>query len=225
MANPKIKAIIFDFDGLILDTETPDFRTWQAIYREHGFELPQEEWAKIVGGYGAATFDAARHLSNLSQGRLDSVSLRERHVAESHALTRAQPIMPGVLEYIQEAKRLGLKLAIASSSDRAWVHGHAGRLGVFDHFEHVICSEDVGPGRTKPHPDLFLKALERLGVRNDQAIALEDSPNGVKAAHAAGLFVVAVLNPVTSLLSIENANLTLTSLTDLSLPELLNQVQ
>ena len=220
-----IKALIFDFDGLILDTETPEYQVWQNIYREHGFELPHDEWGKIIGGYGISTFDAAEHLSLLLQRQLDSVSLRDRHRLESTALTLSQPILPGVMDYLHEAKRLGLQLAIASSSDRAWVHRHAGRLGVLSFFDHVICSEDVGAGRTKPYPDLFLKALERLGVGNDQAIALEDSPNGVKAARAAGLFVVAVTNPVTSLLSIENANLTLTSLADLPLPELLNQVQ
>src|SRR6185436_79331 len=91
----RIKALIFDFDGLILDTETPDYQTWQSIYREHGFELPHEEWGKIVGGWGISTFDAAEHLSLLSQGRLDSVSLRDRHRAENHTLIHAQPILPG----------------------------------------------------------------------------------------------------------------------------------
>jgi beta-phosphoglucomutase-like phosphatase (HAD superfamily) len=80
-------------------------------------------------------------------------------------------------------------------------------------------------GRTKPNPDLFLMALERLRVRKDEAIVFEDSPNGVKAARLAGIFVVAVLNPVTSLLSFENANLTLSSLKDLSLGELLDKVK
>ncbi|HKY56232.1 MAG TPA: hypothetical protein VJM08_18080, partial [Anaerolineales bacterium] len=75
----RIKALIFDFDGLILDTETPDFRVWQAIYQEHGFELPHDEWGKIVGGWGLSFFDAAEHLTLLSQGRLDTLSLRDRH--------------------------------------------------------------------------------------------------------------------------------------------------
>ena len=221
----RVKALIFDFDGLILDTETPDFQVWQAIYREHGFELPRDEWAKIVGGYGISTFDAAEHLSGLSQGRLDSVSLRDRHISESQARTLSQPVMPGVLDYIREAKRLGLKLAIASSSPHSWVDEHAQRLGVLKYFDQVICEDDVGVGRTKPNPDLFLAALKRLNVRKNEAIVLEDSPNGVKAARSAGIYAVAVLNPVTSLLSIENANLTLTSLADLPLAELLDKVK
>ena len=214
---PRIKAIIFDFDGLILDTETPDFHVWQTIYQEHGFILPHDEWGKIVGGYGLAHFDAAEYLTHLSQGRLDTVSLRDRHRSESHALTLEQPVMPGVMDYIKDSKRLGLKIAIASSSDHLWVDTHAKRLGIFDHFDVIICADDVGPGKTKPNPDLFLLALNQLDVQKDEAIVFEDSPNGVKAANQAGIFVVAVPNPVTSLLKINGANLTVSSLTDLSL--------
>ena len=221
----KIKALIFDFDGLILDTETPDYVVWQNIYREHGFELPSEEWGKIIGGYGLSDFDAAEHLSVLSQGRLDSVFLRDRHRTESHAMTLAQSILPGVMDYLHEAKRLGLKLAIASSSPHSWVDTHAKRLGVFDYFDKVVCSDDVAPGRTKPNPDLFLLGLDWLRVRRNEAIVFEDSPNGVRAARSAGIFVVAVPNSVTTQLSIEHANLTLSSLADLPLHDLLNKVQ
>ena len=96
----KIKALIFDFDGLILDTETPDYEVWCSIYREHGFELPREEWGKIIGGTGLTQFDAAEHLSLLLERKLDSVSLRDRHRLESNAMTLAQSILPGVMEYL-----------------------------------------------------------------------------------------------------------------------------
>ncbi|MCI0552747.1 MAG: HAD-IA family hydrolase, partial [Anaerolineae bacterium] len=198
----RIKALIFDFDGLILDTETPDFHVWQNIYHEHGFELPQDEWGKIIGGWGLSNFDAAEHLSLLAQGQLDTVSLRARHSSESRALTLDQPILPGVLDYINGAKQLNLKLAIASSSPHSWVDTHATRLGIFNHFDAIICEDEVGVGRTKPNPDLFLLALNQLQVQKNEAIVFEDSPNGVKAANQAEIFVVAVPNPVTSLLKI-----------------------
>ena len=220
-----IKALIFDFDGLILDTETPEYFAWQNIYREHGFELPHEEWGKIIGGSGLSNFDAAEHLSLLSQGRLDSTSLRARHHLECDAAIAGASILPGVLEYIRDAKRLGLKLAIASSSPHSWVDGHAKRLRIFDHFDVVVCADDVGVGRTKPNPDLFLSALNQLQVGKEAAVIFEDSPNGVTAANRAGIFVVAVPNPVTSLLSLEGADLILKSLSDLSLSELLHKVQ
>lgn len=220
-----IQALIFDFDGLILDTETPEFVCWQNMYREHGFELPLEKWGTIIGGNGHSNFDAAEHLSALSQGRLDSASLRARNQLESHNVIMAQGPMPGVVDYLKEAKRLGLKLAIASSSDRLWVHSHARRIGVFDYFDQVITAEDVGFGRTKPNPDLFLTALSRLKVPKEAAIVFEDSPNGVKAARRAGIFVVAVPNTVTSTLMIEGADLILNSLSDLPLSQLLDKVQ
>lgn len=220
-----IQALLFDFDGLILDTETPEFQTWQSIYREHGFELPHDEWGKIIGGSGLSDFDAAEHLSRLSQGQLDSLSLRARHSEESLAIVHSQAVLPGVLETIHEAKRLGLKLAIASSSPHSWVDTHAKRLGIFDYFDVVVCADDVGVGRVKPNPDLFLLALNQLQVAKEAAIIFEDSPNGVKAAKSAGVFTVAVPNPVTSLLSLEEANLILNSLADLSLSVLLDAVQ
>jgi HAD superfamily hydrolase (TIGR01509 family) len=220
-----LKALIFDFDGLVLDTETPEYLAWKGIYQEHGFELPHDEWGKIIGGYGAAHFDAAEHLSLLSQGRLDSASLRSRHKLESLAAIERESILPGVWNYIHEAKRLGLKLAIASSSPHSWVDAHAQRLGIFHYFDVVICNDDVSVGRTKPNPDLFLLALDQLQVQKNEAVVFEDSPNGIKAANRAGIFVVAVPNPVTSLLVIEGANLILSSLSDLPLSDLIHQVQ
>ena len=220
-----IQALIFDFDGLILDTETPEFTIWEEIYKEHGLEFPREEWGKIIGGDGHGSFDAAEHLSLLLEGRLDSASLRHRNLTESQELILTLGPRPGVVDYIQEAKRLGLKLAIASSSDLNWVESHAKRIGVLDHFDQVITREDVAPGRTKPNPDLFLTALDRLGVPKGAALVFEDSPNGVKAARQAGLFVVAVPNEVTSLLPLDNADLILSSLSDMPLSVLLNKVQ
>jgi HAD superfamily hydrolase (TIGR01509 family) len=220
-----LKALIFDFDGLILDTETPEYNVWQAIYREHGFELPHEEWGKIIGGYGISDFDAADHLSLLSQGRLDAVSLRDRHHQEAAAITLAQPVLPGVMNLIRDAKRLGLKVAIASSSPHSWVDNHAKRLGIFHHFDKVICADDVAVGRTKPNPDLFLKALDQLQVQKEAAVVFEDSPNGVLAARRAGIFVVAVPNAVTSTLVFDGANLIVKSLSDLSMSILLDKVK
>ena len=220
-----IKALIFDFDGLILDTETPEFTVWQNIYREHGYDFPADRWASIVGGAGLSDFDAAEHLSLLVGGRLDSVALRDRNRIESGIMIESQESLPGVLDYLNEAKRLWLKLAIASSSPRSWVVPHARRIGVLHFFDHIVTREDVRPGRIKPNPDLFLTALDRLGVPKEAAIVFEDSPNGVLAAKQAGIYVVAVPNELTSTFSLDEANLILSSLSDMPLPILLNKVQ
>jgi HAD superfamily hydrolase (TIGR01509 family) len=214
-----LKALIFDFDGLILDTETPEVLVWQSIYKAHGFELPVHEWEKTIGGYGLSNFDPAQHLSRLSAGRLDPVSLRSRYRSESDAIIHANPILPGVVDLIEQAKRSDVQVAIGSSSPHSWVDTHAKRLGIFDYFDHVICADDVPPGRTKPNPDIYLKALEQLNVKKDAAVVFEDSPNGVLAARRAEIFVVAVPNPLTEKMGV-SGDLTVPSLADLSLQEL-----
>lgn len=218
-----LKALIFDFDGLILDTETPEVLVWQSIYREHGFELPVHEWEKTIGGYGISTFDAADHLSLLSQGRLDTVSMRTRHRREIDLLIHASPILPGVVNLIEHAREQGVAVAIGSSSPHSWVDAHAKRLGIYHYFKHIICQDDVAPGRTKPNPDIYLKALEVLKVQNTEAVVFEDSLNGVEAARRAKIFVVAVPNPLTSKMGV-TGDLTVSSLADLSLQDLQSKI-
>jgi HAD superfamily hydrolase (TIGR01509 family) len=220
----KIKALLFDFDGLILDTESPEFDVWQSIYREYGHELAPEQWGQIVGGWGASSFDAAEHLAELAGDGIEAEELHARHKSESDALVIIQPILPGVEGYLAEAHRLGLRLAIASSSPHSWVDMHLARLELAHHFDAIICSDDVPHGRTKPNPDLFLRALEAVDASPEEAIVFEDSPNGVKAAQAAGIFVVSVPNPMTALLKSDGANLILASLADMSLDDLLIEI-
>ena len=211
-----IKALIFDFDGLILDTETPEVLVWQSIYREHGFELPVNEWEKTIGGYGISTFDAAEHLALLSQGRLEPASMRTRYRRESDLLIHASEIMPGVVNLIEQAREQGVQVAIGSSSPHSWVDTHAKRLGIFHYFKHIICQDDVAPGRTKPNPDIYLKALEVLKIQNTEAVVFEDSLNGVEAARRAKIFVVAVPNPLTAKMGV-SGDLTVPSLANVSL--------
>lgn len=217
-----LRALIFDFDGLILDTETPEVLVWQDIYKEHGFELPVEEWEKTVGGYGISTFDAAQHLSAQTQGRLDPAALKARYRLEADAIIHAKPIQPGIMEMIASAKEHGLKVAIGSSSPHSWVDAHTQRLGIYHHFDHIICQDDVAPGKTKPHPDIYLKALETLQVDKTEAVVFEDSPNGVLASKRAGVFVVAVPNPLTARMNVQG-DLTIPSLAALTLQDLMNR--
>jgi HAD superfamily hydrolase (TIGR01509 family) len=214
-----LKALIFDFDGLILDTETPEVLVWQSIYREHGFELPVEEWAKTIGGWGISDFDAAEHLSSISQGRLELDSLKTRHREEFDEMIHASPVLPGVIAMIEQAKENGVRVAVGSSSTHSWVDTHLKRLGIFGYFDHVVCQDDVQSGRSKPHPDIFLKALSRLNVRPEEAVVFEDSVNGVTAARRAGIFVVGVPNPLTAQMGVRG-DITVSSLDQLSLRDL-----
>ena len=214
-----IKALIFDFDGLILDTETPEFEVWREIYQEFGQDLSVEMWGQTVGGSAASDFDTFTHLESLLKRDLSPLNLGRRAEEKKLARILAQPPLPGVLQMLNAAQRTGLRLAVASSSRHRWVDGHLARLRLDHFFETVRCADDVA--RTKPQPDLYLSALDALQVSPLEAIAFEDSPNGVRAARSAGIFVVAIPNPVTAQLTFTGESLRLASMADLTLGELL----
>ena len=216
-----IKALIFDFDGLVLDTETPEYQTWQSVYAEFGQILTIENWGQIVGGTAASDFHPISHLEQLIGRSLTELALESRVQAESRQMILAAKPRPGVIETLETAKRLGLRLAVASSSPHWWVDGHLQRLGLFHYFETVQCREDVA--RTKPEPDLFLAAQNALGVSRQEALIFEDSPNGVLAAQHAGIRVVAIPNPITQNLSFSAPDLLLQEMSDIPLESLLQK--
>lgn len=216
-----IKALIFDFDGLVLDTETPEYQTWQSVYAEFGQILTIENWGQIVGGTAASDFHPISHLEQLIGRSLTELALESRVQAESRQMILAAKPRPGVIETLETAKRLGLRLAVASSSPHWWVDGHLQRLGLFHYFETVQCREDVA--RTKPEPDLFLAAQNALGVSRQEALIFEDSPNGVLAAQHAGIRVVAIPNPITQNLSFSDPDLLLQEMSDIPLESLLQK--
>ena len=216
-----VRAIVFDFDGLILDTELPEFQSWQAIYEAHGCTLPFAVWATCIGTTGA--FDPYAYLEEQLGRAVDRAAVQLQQRQQCDALIAAQAVLPGVQDYIAEATRLGLQLGVASSSSRAWVSGHLTRLELHQHFVCIRCRDDVP--HTKPDPALYQAALAALGVRPAEAIALEDSPNGILAAKRAGLFCVAVPNVLTCQLPLDYADLQIPSLAALPLPQLLSAVQ
>jgi len=213
-----IRALVFDVDGLILDTETTDFQSWQEVYRAHGCELRLEERADCVGR-PAGHLDPFEHLERLSGRPVDRDRVRGHRRARLKELNSLQPVLPGVRDYLRQARRLGLKVGLASSSDRPWVHGHLGRLGLLECFDTTKCVEDTGAH--KPDPAPYLAVLDTLGVPPASAVAFEDSPHGVASAKAAGMLCVAVPNSVTRRLGLERADLVLDSLASLPLPALL----
>lgn len=215
---PALAGVIFDFDGLILDTEGPAFQSWQEVYEEYGCTLPMSIWETVLGGYSSAPV-ICEYLETLLGNPLDREVVLERRNCRKLELTAAEEILPGVRECIAEAKALGVALGVASSSSRAWVMGHLERLGLGDLFDCVRCHDDVS--HVKPEPELYLAVLDGLGITAADAIAFEDSPNGVTAAKRAGLFCIAVPNQLTARLSLEHADLALPSVNAMPLADLL----
>jgi HAD superfamily hydrolase (TIGR01509 family) len=215
-----IRAIIFDFDGLILDTEVPIFTSWQELYNSFGGHLSLIDWQHIVG----TVSNEEDHFDDLEAqiGRtLDKTDLRPRRRQREYELIDLQAVRPGIAQYLCDARRLGLKIGLASSSPCAWVTGHLARLGLIDYFDCIRARDDVS--EVKPDPELYLTVLRDLEIQPHEAIVLEDSPIGVSAARNAGLFCVAVPNPVTAVMPLDHASMRLDSLADLPLEDLIQR--
>ena len=216
-----IDALIFDFDGLIIDTETPEYLTWQEIYQSHGVDLPLSVWENCIGA-SAEVFDPYGYLEELVGRKVDRDAIRKQRRKRYYPMVESQPILPGVQEYISEAKQIGVKLAVASSSSRDWVVSNLSRLALLDSFDCIKSSDDVP--NVKPDPALYLVAVADLNAAPNRSIAIEDSLNGVLAAKRAGLFCIAVPNNMTKQLSLDCADIRLDSLSDLPLKSLLSTV-
>ena len=217
----RVRGLLFDFDGLLLDTETPSRRAFEDLYRDHGHELPHDRWATVIGTLGAE-FEPYAHLEELVGAKLDHDRLDARRRAREDELCDLEELRPGIDAYLAEADRLGLIRAIVSSSSRSWIDRHLGRLACSNGWQAIVTA-DGDPERAKPRPTLYLEALEAIGVRADEAIAFEDSPNGVRAAKAAGLLCVAIPNPATETLALDDADLVVESLEDIPLSDLLTR--
>ena len=218
-----IRGLLFDFDGLLVDTETPSRLAYEELYREHGHELPLDKWATLVGTIGAE-FSPDDHLEELVGRPLDRAALRERRRARELELCDLEDLRPGIEDYLREAEARGLAVAIVSSSETDWIGRHLQRLDRVNGWDAIIAANG-DTARAKPQPDLYLEALDLLQLRPGEAIAFEDSLNGVRAAKAAGLFVVAVPNSITETFALDEADLLLPSLEDLPLDELIARVE
>jgi len=211
-----IRALIFDFDGLILDTESPLYNSWMEIFEQHGLVVTQQQWASFLGA--SADVPEAYDLLEEHLGKpLNRTLIHEQRLSRELQLLDSESVLPGVRELIHEAKEAGLGLAVASSSDRAWVEGLLTKHGLIESFNAVVCAEDVA--KTKPAPDLFLKALEHLNIEAHEAIVFEDSEHGAGAAKTAGVFCVAVPNEITKSLVFADADLIVTSIAEYSLQD------
>jgi len=195
MLQTPLQGILFDFDGLILDTETTIFQAWEEKFKEYGKTLLLEEWAEILGKSIDHLGPIESFLNGLSDENKRKEILEEVKQKEASLVHEKKPL-PGVEELIIKAKEQGLILGIVSSSDQDWVHSNLKRLGLMDYFDHTSCADDVEIA--KPDPALYYLGLKKTGLAREKVLVLEDSPNGVLAAKRAGLFCIAVPNQLTS---------------------------
>jgi HAD superfamily hydrolase (TIGR01509 family) len=216
-----IRALIFDFDGLVLETEGPIYQSWVEVYRCFGQLLPFTTWSGIIGTT-RGSFDPRLELQKRVSDTVDWAAIELERQNKENGLIEAQEVLPGVNAYLDTARRLGLKIGMASSSSCRWVTNHLTRLGLREYFDCIRASDDVQ--NVKPDPELYLAVLQALAVCAEEAIAFEDSPLGIHSAKQAGLFCVAVPNPLTSQLNLGESDMQLNSLADMPLERLLNLI-
>jgi putative hydrolase of the HAD superfamily len=214
-----IKAVIFDFDGLIVDTETPLYQAYYQVFQEHGVELPVDVWSSFLGT-GLDPYDYLRERLK-APVHLPPI---EAKVQEHHdMLMQKQQLRPGVEAYLRTAKRLRLKIGLASSAQRIWVEGYVRKFHLFHYFDCILTGNNMT--KAKPAPDVYQLTLRHLGVSPAQAIAFEDSLHGMNAAKSAGLRCVIVPNPVTQHLSFEGCDLRIDSMADVPLEEIIDRLE
>jgi HAD superfamily hydrolase (TIGR01509 family) len=218
-----VRAFLFDFDGLILDTETASRAGWEWLYRELGHDLPAEKWPLMVGTVDC--WDIWGHLEELHGEPLDRTAWNARRNAHELSLLEAEELRPGIARYLDYAQQHQLKRAIVSSASRKWIDMHLERLARAVGWDAIVTA-DHDAERAKPRPTLYLEALDALRVDACEAVAFEDSPNGAAAAAAAGIYVVGIPNAVTRDLRLDkHADLVLDSLADLQPEDLLARLQ
>ena len=214
-----IKAVIFDFDGLIIDTETIWYEAYKDALLQHEVNLTIEQFSLVIGTDDTVLnkyiMDNIKEPSTISEIKELASNLFHEKIG--------QPILrDGVEDYLIAAKEAGLKIGLASSSKREWVERYLTQLHILPYFEVIKTRDDVTT--VKPDPELYVQAINALGVKPEEAVAFEDSLNGLKAALAAGLKCVIFPNPVTTNLAFENHSLRLSSMAERPLAYILKEL-
>ena len=216
MLSVSFRAVIFDFDGLIIDSETSIFDIWSEIYRDHGGQLTMDHWRHALGTHNG--FDPYAELAAPDRRPAVARDVGAPRARRALAPVRGRAAPARSAGPAAGSARGGLPAAVASSSSLEWVGPWLSRHGLRDLVRAVCTRNDVA--RVKPAPDLFLLAAERLGVAPPECVVFEDTPNGVAAAHAAGMWAVAVPSPLTRTLEFPAPHVTLDSLAARTLAEL-----
>jgi HAD superfamily hydrolase (TIGR01509 family) len=218
----SLRAVLFDFDGTLWDSETAVFGVFRDLFDEHGHELTLQTWSAAIGTFGG--FDPYAALNELEGGALDVDELRQSTERMIREVAREVPLRPGVAEFLRQLDDAGIPRALVSSDRTEWLVTNLERLGCPDGWAAMICA-DGDAARAKPNPHLYEAALELLDVPAAQTFAIEDSPNGIRAAKAAGLPCVCVPNEATAELDLSEADLVVTTLEGVSVDEVWNQLR
>ena len=211
----RLDAVVFDFDGLIIDSEWAIYETAVAAFADHGHELSVDAWSTIVG-LGEDEEEAAWATLTTAMGiELDNATFSATYAAQDRSNRDSLPLLPGVEVLVDSLVAEGVPIGVASSSSLEWLDRHLGRFGLRPRFGAVIGADVVG-GLGKPRPDVYLRACADLGADPVRSVALEDTVHGVTAAKRAGMVAVAVPGRLTMTHDFSAADLVVGSVADLT---------
>lgn len=211
-----LRAFVFDFDGLILDTETPLIDAYAEVHAAHKVSFDRSVFLRSVG-HADYAFDPWHGFSP----HADRVALEVQRRAAKDDLMLRQPILPGVVALLEAARAAGLHVGLASNSPHSWVDTHLARLGLRDYFGFIACREDAPS--PKPEPDLYRLVLNHFGLRGHEAVAFEDSHTGSLAAKRAHLWAVAAPNESTAHHDFDHVDWQVASLAEVTLERLITR--
>lgn len=211
MTLPPPRAVLFDFDGIIVDTEWAIYDSWRQLFEAHDHPLPLEIYNRCIGS-NFDTWSPKIHLEDLTGKDFDWHDLDESRNLRIRAELEHSDAMPGVHGALQALSDRNIPTAVVSSSSHDWVDGWIAKLDLTAAFATTVCRDDAP--RIKPAPDLFLEAARRLDLPPADCLVIEDSVNGIRAATAAGMPTIAIPNRVTADCDFSEANQILPSLTE-----------
>jgi HAD superfamily hydrolase (TIGR01509 family) len=209
----KYTAVIFDMDGVIADSEPVYFDAFNAVLNPHGKAVTPELQMRAMGHGVEETWRILAEALDLGDGYQPMVRQYDAYLCR--ALAEVRDTLPGVRKLIENLRARRVPLGLASSSWPDWIDALLRGTNLSHCFDATVSRVEVAHG--KPAPDVYLEAAKRLGVRPMHCIAIEDTPTGLAAAVAAGMFAVQVCSSSTAFPPQPNAHLVLNSLIDFDL--------
>ncbi|MGJ8656161.1 MAG: HAD family hydrolase [Akkermansiaceae bacterium] len=215
LGGSQIKAVLFDFDGIIMDSEWPIYESWRRVFEGEGQVLDVETYVQCIGS-DFDTWSPEKYLEELTGKEFDWPTINAKRQVELEADLVGVVPLPGVRELFEKLSSgewSDVRLAVVSSSSHRWVDMWLEKLDLIRYVEEVVCRGDAP--RIKPAPDLYLEAVKRFSLKAEECLVIEDSLNGVKAGNAAGCVTVAVPSRLTGCLDFSEADGVVESLLDL----------
>ncbi|NLM96417.1 MAG: HAD family phosphatase [Halanaerobiaceae bacterium] len=216
----ELKAVIFDMDGVIIDSEPIHSRLNMELYRKLGFELTVEEYSKFVGVSIKDQWYILKEKYDIKESIEELIEMQNTGLIDEISVLEIEPI-PGIRELLAELKKENIKTALASSSTLSYINAVLEKFALTDCFPLIISGENLE--RSKPHPAIFLKTAEKLNLTSEECVVIEDSRNGVTAALEAGMKCIAFSNPNSGKQDISKADIIVNSIEEINI-ELLKKL-